>query len=147
MKQVSDGRILWRIIPIFREVDQEELMSPTIFNVVVDAVVRHCVSLVVEGAEGPDGRGVEVLICTLLLYADDILIASTNPVWMQRAFLILTGLFDRVGIQINVLNMKGMLYRPCHAVGTHLEEAYKRRMTGAGLTYRDRHRLRVQLPE
>ena len=38
----------------FWGVNQGDLLSPTTFNVVVDAVVRHWVSVVVEGAEGLD---------------------------------------------------------------------------------------------
>ena len=42
---------------VFGGVTQGDLMSPTIFNVVVDAVVRHWDSLVVEGEEVPEGWG------------------------------------------------------------------------------------------
>ena len=44
----------------FRGLIQGELLSPTIFNVVVDAVVRHWFSLVAELEEYPEGRGMEV---------------------------------------------------------------------------------------
>ena len=37
----------------FKGVTQGDPLSPTIFNMVVDAVVRHWVSLVVGGAEVP----------------------------------------------------------------------------------------------
>ena len=40
-----------------------------------------------------------------------------------------------------------MRFRPCHIVGTQLEESYEWRMTEGGLTYRDRQRLHVQCPE
>ena len=41
----------------FRGVTQGELLSPTIFNVVVDAVVHHWVSLVEGGAGVQEGWG------------------------------------------------------------------------------------------
>ena len=44
-------------------------MSPTIFNKVVDAVVRNWVSLVLGGVAELDGRGKEVLYCDTLFYA------------------------------------------------------------------------------
>ena len=43
-------------------VTQGNLMYTTIFNVVVDEVVHHWVSWVVEEAEGPYGWGREVLL-------------------------------------------------------------------------------------
>ena len=42
-----------------RGVTQGDPLSPTIFNVVVDVVVRHWVTLAVEEAEKMGGRGRE----------------------------------------------------------------------------------------
>ena len=41
----------------FRGVIQGDPLSPTIFNVVVDSVVRPWISLVIGGEEGKDGGG------------------------------------------------------------------------------------------
>ena len=35
-------------------------------------------------------------------YADYGLVASTDPVWLQRAFDTLTGMFERVKLRTNV---------------------------------------------
>ena len=40
-----------------RGIKQGDLLSPTIFNVVVDAVVRHWVNGIVEAAEAEGGNG------------------------------------------------------------------------------------------
>ena len=40
----------------FRSVIQVDPLSPTIFNVVVDDVLRHWVELMVDGTEGQGGR-------------------------------------------------------------------------------------------
>ena len=40
-----------------RGITQGDLLSPTIFNVVVDAVVRHWVNGIVEAAEAEGGNG------------------------------------------------------------------------------------------
>ena len=37
-----------------------------------------------------------------LFYADDRMVDSTNPVWFQTAFDMLTELFDWVGLKTNV---------------------------------------------
>ena len=42
-----------------RSVTQGDLLTPTIFNVVMDLVVRHWVSVMGEGTEEQDGRGKE----------------------------------------------------------------------------------------
>ena len=39
-------------LQVFRGVTQGELLSPNIFNVVVDAVVRHWVEVMVERTDG-----------------------------------------------------------------------------------------------
>ena len=35
-------------------------------------------------------------------YVEDGVVASTDPGWIQLAFDMLTGLFDRVGLRTNV---------------------------------------------
>ena len=77
-------------------------MSPNIFNVVLDAVIRHWVT-VVALAEA----GVEVLRDTIqeladFFYADDALVASLPPEKFQRTFNVLTDLFDQVGLHTNL---------------------------------------------
>ena len=57
------------------------------------------------------------------LYANYDLVASTQPERLQRVFGILTGLFDRFGLQTNTAKMFGMVCHPCHAPGGMLEEA------------------------
>ena len=37
-----------------------------------------------------------------LFYADNGMVASSDPGWLQGAFNTLVGLFDRVGLQTNV---------------------------------------------
>ena len=69
-------------------------LSPTIFNVVVDAVVRQWLPLATQEAERRGGRGRERRHQSALFYADDGMIASTDPRWLQWAFTILVGLFD-----------------------------------------------------
>ena len=73
-------------------------LSPTIFNVVVDAVVQHWVHRVVEEAEARGETGREGRHQAALFYADDGMVASSDPAWIQGAFNALVDLFDRVGL-------------------------------------------------
>ena len=122
-------------------------LSPTIFNVVVDAVVQHWVTVVVEGAEEQGERGHEGRKKAALFYAEDGMVASLDPRWIQGAFNTPVGLFDRVGLRTNIEKTVGMVCRPCQAAGNQLEAAYGRRITGEGPTYREQQKGRVQCGE
>ena len=105
-------------------------LSPTIFNVVVDAVVCHWVTLAVTEAETRGERGQEGRHQAALFYVDDGMVVSSDPQWLQRAFTKQVGLFDRVGLKKNTGKTVNMTCRPCTASGNRSEEAYGRFMTG-----------------
>ena len=65
-----------------RGVMQGDPLSPTIFNVVVDAVVRHWVTIAVTEAEKRRERGREGRHQAALFYADDGMLASSKPQWL-----------------------------------------------------------------
>ena len=58
-------------------------LSPNIFNVVVDVVLHHWVRLAVEDAERRKERGEEGRHQAALFYADDGMVASSDPCWLQ----------------------------------------------------------------
>ena len=69
--------------------------------VVVDAVVHHWLTIAVKEAEKRGERGREGRHQAALFYANDGMLASSDPQWLQRAFTQLVGLFDRVGPKTN----------------------------------------------
>ena len=73
-----------------------------------------------------------------LFYADGKMVASTDPGWIQLEFYTLTGIFDRVGLRTNVRKTVGMVCRPFRAAGVQVDEAYIRRMTGEGRSFKKR---------
>ena len=57
---------------------------------------------------------------------------------MQGMFSTLVGLFDRVGLNKNINKAAGMFFHPCQAAVAQSEAEYKRRLAGAGHSYRER---------
>ena len=104
--------------------------SPTIFNVVANAVLRHWVTGVIGDTEERGNHGKEVRHQAALFYAYDGMVASSDPRWLQGAFNALVGLFYRVSLQKNVGKIVGMVCHPFHAAGNLSEAAYGRRFTG-----------------
>ena len=51
------------------------------------------------------------------LYAENWILFSTYPGWLQTVFEILTGLFDQVGLKTNVRKTVGIVFLTFRAVG------------------------------
>ena len=68
---------------------------------VVDAVVRHWVTISVTEAETRGERGREGRHKATLFYMNDGMLALSDPQWLQCAFKQLVGLFDRVVLSTN----------------------------------------------
>ena len=80
-----------------RGVTQGNPLSPTIFNVVVDAVVRHWLQIATQEAERRGERGREDQHQAALFYADDGMLASSDPRWLQWEFTQLVGMWKGDG--------------------------------------------------
>ena len=130
-------------------VTQGKPLSPMIFNVFVDAVIRHWVTVVGGGQEGAgqEGLGTSIPALSSLLYANGGLVVSPYSARLQGAFNALTGLFGRVGPFTNKGKTVSMACRPCHTLHAWSMEAYTRRVTGRGLLYRERLQHRVHFRE
>ena len=75
------------------------------------------------------------------------MLLSSDLVCLQEAFSTLLGLFDWVGLRMNVGKMVVMGFHPCQTSFTQSEATYERWMTGAVLSYRERQKVRVQCLE
>ena len=82
-----------------------------------------------------------------LFYADDGMVASSDPACIHGTFNALVGLFDRVGLQKNVGKTVGMVCHPCQVAGKMTQAAYGRRLTGEGNSYRELQRDWVECEE
>ena len=83
-----------------------------------------------------------------LFYADDGMVVSSDPAWLQGAFTALVGLFYRVGLLTNFGKTVSMVCHPCQeGARKRTEEAYRRRITGEGRSYAERQRERIECVE
>ena len=131
-----------------RGVTQGDLLSPTISNVVVDAVVRNWVNRVMEEAEARGETGQEGRHQADLFYVGDGMVVSSDPAWIQGAFTDLVGLLESVGLHTNARKTVSMVCHPCQAgTGNRTDEAYRRRITGEGRSYAERQREQVECVE
>ena len=86
----------------YRVVTQGDPLSPTLFNVVVDAVIRHWVTVVASTKEGMGGLDLLIQDMTTYFYTNDGLVTSPQLEILQRSFDVLTSLFDRVRLRTNM---------------------------------------------
>ena len=129
-----------------RGVTQGGPLSPKLFNIMVDAIVREWLRVLFEDEDLSfpkiEIEGV-VKLFTALFYADDGYIASTDDELLQRSMDILTGLFDRVGLRTNVGKTKVMTCIDSKIRVRDKEEVYYNRRCGF-YTERDWNRRRVE---
>ena len=82
-----------------------------------------------------------------LFYADNGMVASLDPRWLQGAFIALFSLFNRVVLQTNVGKTVNMVCCPCQAAGTQSEAVYGQWMAVKGPSYRERQKVWLQCRE
>ena len=121
-------------------------LSPTIFNVVVYAVILHWVTVVTPTEAGTGGLGLAISDLVEYFYSNNNLVASTQSERLHKEFDVFTGLLYRVGLRTNTENTVGMVCQPFHAPWGVLEEAYVQRVTGKGPTFQERQRRQVEFP-
>jgi hypothetical protein len=120
-----------------RGMTQGDIVSPTIFNVVVDAMVRAWYNKLEE--EGLSD------IVQAIFYADDGHLYSTNADALQQATNIIVNLFECMGLKTNPEKTKAMICTPQPSVTRTCSPAYKRRMGDhTKATYSARKRQHVE---
>ena len=83
----------------------------------------------------------------MLLYVDNGRLSSLCTEWIQEYLEVLTRLFNRVILIINVENPVGIIFRPCRMDLLKSEAAYRRRMTVEVLSCWSHQRYRVCCPD
>jgi hypothetical protein len=118
-----------------RGVRQGDIISPMIFNIIADAVIRHT-----EWTCLNEGKG----SITSLFYADDGLLMGTNEETVQYYLNRYTENFARVGLKMNSEKTKALIMEGGKFYGAQSTEAYNRRMTGVGSTAKRQGLQKIQ---
>ena len=125
-------------------------MSPNLFNILVDAVVRKWLVDVMDDIDTANDEGLQgddVSRMTSLFYADDGAIGSLDHEWLQRANQHLCNLFrDCTGLVPNTEKTEIMSCHPGIIRGQCSMEGYKRQHKGTGDTYVKRKWKRTVCP-
>jgi hypothetical protein len=120
-----------------RGTTQGDIASPTIFNILVDAVVREWYHQL--RSEGIDD------VVRAIFYADDGHIYSSDADALQKAADLIVDIFERVGLKANPTKTKAMICAPNPSVIRISSPAYQRRMNDpTAPTHRERKRLPVE---
>ena len=112
-----------------RGVTQGGPLSPRLFNIVVDAVVREWLRQALGEEAAKNGVAEMARTFIVLFYVDDGYIASRDPVFLQTCLDILVGIFERVGLFTNVKKTKAMTCLPGKIRYSLSKESYKKRFT------------------
>ena len=114
-----------RIFKAWREVAQGGALSPTIFNLMVDTIVREWMRQLEEkGVDTEDVR--QIVAC---FYSDDGLIAARDPSTLQKAVDALVAIFERVGLKTNTEKTEAMTFVTGRILTPLTKEAYQARMS------------------
>jgi exonuclease III len=115
-----------------RGVRQGDIMSPLIFNIMVDVVIRHWQHQHPNSAE------------TVIFYADDGMLAGTDAEQLQESLDIVTKGFGSLGLKMNAEKTEFMVMSGGNRKVRLSTVAYARKCTGEGLTHRARQAQKVQ---
>ena len=108
----------------FRGVTQVDPFSPTIFKVVMDAIVCHWVTVVAEEEAVTKGIGHSIHCLSKYFYDEDALIMSMRVGCLQRSFYDLADIFDHVRLKSNTHKTVSMVYQTLYSSDSMLTEVY-----------------------
>ena len=90
-----------------RGTTQDGIISPTLFNLIVDNMVQNWLALTVEyQLVAMEGLELVVERCLIIFYADDGVVRSRDPEWIQGSLKVFIGLFCRYTLVENAANPK-----------------------------------------
>jgi Reverse transcriptase (RNA-dependent DNA polymerase) len=127
-----------------RGLTQGDPMSPILFNIVCDAIVRAWLKDVLPGSEATTGLGGRIRDFIACFYADDGMVGARDADWLEHSFGVLVGFFARMGLECNTRKTEAMTCLPGYIAQPRSEVAVRRRQEGQGDSFRERRRQRVE---
>ena len=123
-------------------------MSPTLFNMVVDNVIRTWMAMTVEDQRvAYYGLGETIGWCLGVFNSEDFMVGSHDSDWLQHAMNVLVGLLRRYGLAANVAKSHTMTCQPDALWAGMSDEEMALKCTGVGYSYQVRIRRRIPCPE
>ena len=121
-----------------RGVRQGDIVSPMIFNIVADAVIRE------SEAQFCCGDMQRHSLVDAIFYADDGAISGEDANEVQYLLDIYTATFERVGLKMNADKTEAMIMSGGAIVQARSAHAYRRRIEGVGSSHRERSLQKVK---
>jgi hypothetical protein len=116
-----------------REVRQGDIVSPTIFKIIIDAVIRATK----EEMKNEDKT-------TIIFYADDGFIGGFNHTSVQNTLDSFVRNFKSFGLIMNAKKTKAMTLLGSKTIHRLSEEAYHQKITKEGLSCQQKQQLKVK---
>ena len=88
------------------------LVSLTVFNILMDAVIKMVLLEVCGPQEAHYGLVWEAADHNILFYADVRSITGHNSIWVQTTLITVVRMFERVGLQMNLGKTKSIVFIP-----------------------------------
>ena len=98
--------------PHRKGVTQGDLVSPTIFTTVVDALLRAVQLEVCVPQETQNGFRLRSSKNNICFYSDDGRIAGHNPIWVHTGLTAMVRIFERLVLQKSLSKTKSMICTP-----------------------------------
>ena len=118
-----------------RGVKQGDIMSPTIFNIIIDSIVRDCIQKMKD--KGDETTNIQ-------FYADDGIIAGDNYEQVQYILNIIKENFLSFGLEMNIEKTETMIMSAKKKQYNMSTTAYERRITGIGTTNNESQKINIQ---
>ena len=119
-----------------RGVKQGDIVSPTLFNIIIDAVVRHTLYQIY-------GDGINIDNTMIQFYADDGIILGENYELIQQILDRLRENFLLFGLEMNLEKTEMMIIKARQKYRKMTQESYDRKITGVGESYNDKQQMMV----
>ena len=129
-----------------RGVRQGDIISPMIFNIVIDAVLRSWRRWKLIAIEGEHNNN-DNLFLESQFYADDGMISGTNADMIQRSLDFYSSAFKAFGLQVSHKKTEYMILTGPEFNNRVCKAAYEKMNLGEGLSYKERTRLKVPCEE